>query len=361
MRIKPNQLIEGCILSADVVSLTRHPIIPKKSIISEQNIQVIKAFLIKEVQVEPTLVSGEPFTPSEVLEEENNEPKSSEYKEESFAVIYLKAVQAYKKLFKGWQSGLSIDMPIVRSTVLPVLEAALKAPSDIFTFHHYPTEEDYLYHHAISVGLLSTVIAKALNFPKGDCIQIGIAGAMADCGMAKIDPKIFNKKVSLTKQEFEEVKRHPEYSYLMLKQVKLLKDDVRIAVYQHHERIDGSGYPNGLTSELLYPYGRIIAVADVYSAMTSERSYKSKQSPFKVLESILQDQFGKFDIKVVQALTKALANFSSGTRVRLSNNQIGEIVFIEPKSPTRPMIKLENTGEIIQLTNHRQLYIEEIL
>lgn len=360
MRVHTNQLIEGCILSADVFSLTNYPIVSQKTVLTEKTLEIIKAFLVKDVQVEPTLVTGEPFKPSETIEEETVIGESEEATK-GLVENYLRAVQGYKKLFSGWQSGIAVDMPAVRAIVVPIIEQALETPSELLSLHHYSTVEDYLYHHAVAVAALSAVLAKDLNFPKGDCIQIGIAGAMSDCGMAKVPTKIMNKKGPLTQEEFDDVKKHPVYSYILLKDIKLLKEDVKRAVYQHHERIDGSGYPNGVNADLLHPYERIISVADVYHAMTSERNYRSKQSPYKVLESILQDQFGKFDLKVVQALTRIMANFSSGTRVRLSNNEAGEIVFIEQKSPTRPMIRLDSTGEIVQLINHRGLYIEEVL
>ncbi|WP_017756765.1 HD-GYP domain-containing protein [Calidifontibacillus oryziterrae] len=361
MRIRTNQLKEGCILAADIKSLTNHPIVPKKTVISHKNLDIIKAFLVKDVQVEPILVNGDPFKPNEIIKDDSEEAIQADDVIKPMSSLYLKAVQDYKKLFKGWQANVSIDMPAVRTIVVPIIEAALETPRDIFSLYHYSTKEDYLYHHAITLAALSAVLGKVLNFSKGDCIQIGIAGAMCDCGMAKIDPKILNKKESLSKHEFDEVKKHPIYSFTMLEQVKILKDDVRKTVYQHHERIDGSGYPNGLTAEYIHPFAKIIAVSDVYHAMTSERNYRGKQSPFKVLESILQDQFGKFDPRVVNALTKVMTNFSSGTRVLLSNNEVGEIVFIEQKYPTRPMIKLESTGEIIQLIQNRQLFIEEVL
>lgn len=362
MKVQTSQLIEGCILSADVFSLTNFPIVPKKTVLSIKTLEILEAFLIKEVTVEPTLVTGELFKPVWIDDEDElfkeEEPTAAQ---PSFTELYLKAVQGFKKLFFSWQSGIAIDMPAVRTLVVPIIEGAIENPRELFTLHHYSTIEDYLYHHAISVAAMSAVLANVLNFSKGDYIQIGIAGAMCDCGMAKIPTRIMSKKGPLTKEEFDEVKKHPVYSYILLKDSKLLKEEVKKAVYKHHERIDGSGYPNGVHSEYLHAYERIISVADVYHAMTSERNYRSKQSPFKVLESILQDQFGKFDMKVVQALTKIMTNFSSGTKVRLSNNKIGEIVFIEQKSPTRPMVRLDDSGEIIQLVNQRGLFIEEIL
>lgn len=361
MKVQTSQLIEGCILSADVFSLTNYPIVPQKTVLSKKTLEILGAFLIKEVQVEPTLVTGELFKPVWIDNEDELMKEEDTVAQPSFTEMYLKAVQGFKKLFQSWQSGIAIDMPAVRALVVPIIEGALENQRELFSLHHYSTIEDYLYHHAISVAAMSAVLASVLNFSKGDYIQIGIAGAMCDCGMAKIPMRIMNKKGPLTKDEFDEVKKHPVYSYIFLKDIKLLKEEVKKAVYQHHERIDGSGYPNGVNSDYLHPYERIISVADVYHAMTSERNYRSKQSPFKVLESILQDQFGKFDMKVVQALTKIMTNFSSGTRVRLSNNKIGEIVFIEQKSPTRPMVRLDDSGEIIQLVNQRGLFIEEIL
>lgn len=356
MKVNPKQLVEGCILSAEVSSLSNTPIIPKNTVITKKFMDILRVFLVREVQVEPTLVNGDPFRPTEIIEDEKNIPTDKE----GFSSSYLKVVQHYKKMFQSWQAGSPIDMPEVRKVLVPLLEEAVENPNQIFRLHHYSTKEDYLYHHSITVAVLSALLGKFLHFPKGDWIQIGIAGAMSDCGMAKVEKKVLDKKSSLTFAEFEEVKKHPLYSYNMLKQVLILKEDVRKAVYQHHERIDGSGYPEGLKADKLHPYAKIVAVSDVYHAMTSERNYKSKQSPFKVLESILQDHFGKFDLKVVQALTKTMTNFSTGTRIMLSNNQTGTIVFMEQKAPTRPMVKLD-TGEIIQLVNQRQLFIEEIL
>ncbi|WP_374724289.1 HD-GYP domain-containing protein [Calidifontibacillus erzurumensis] len=363
MKVHPNQLKEGCILEKDVFSLTNFPIVPRKTVLSAETLEIIKAFLIKEVHVEPILATGEPFKPDQVLEADIAIAKDEEIQEfnPSFIELYLKAVYSYKKFFQRWQSGISIDMPALRTVIVPVIEEALKMPRVLFTLHHYSNADNFLYHHSINIAALSAVLAKTLNLPKGDCIQIGLAGALCDAGMAKINPKIITKKGVLTLEEIDELKKHPVYSFMMIKNINLLKDEVKKAVYKHHERIDGSGYPNGISGDYLSIYERIIAVSDVYYSVTSEQHNKNKQSPFKALEFILQDQFGKFDGKVVQALTELMTNFTTGTKVRLSNNKIGEIVFIEQSSPTRPMVRLIESGEIIYLIHNRDLYIEEVL
>ncbi|MDR4928811.1 MULTISPECIES: hypothetical protein [Peribacillus] len=105
----------------------------------------------------------------------------------------------------------------------------------------------------------------------------------------------------------------------------------------------------------------IIAVADVFHAMTSERTYRKKQSPFKVLEMILHDDFGKFDIGVVKTLLSSFANLFIGSRGKLNNGFIAEIIFIDAGSETRPVIKVMDSEQIINLGINRELYIEEIL
>ena len=160
-----------------------------------------------------------------------------------------------------------------------------------------------MYHHSIAVGILASAISGQMGFPKGQTLQLGLAGVLADCGMAKIDSSITEKAAFLTKGEFNEVKKHTIYSYQMVQDTPLLRNEMKLAIFQHHERLDGSGYPRGDKMGQISVFSQILAVSDVFHAMTSERIYRSKESPFKVIEMIKEEEFGKFDIKVVQALT----------------------------------------------------------
>ncbi|MEQ6391025.1 HD-GYP domain-containing protein [Bacillaceae bacterium S4-13-58] len=357
MRVSPNQLIPGCMITEDIIGKTNHIIIAKNTVINSNHILVLKRFLIDKVQVSNKLMSGELFVPQEEIEEEE---ETIEPIYPSFLDVYLQAVVEYKKMFKNWQSGSPVLINEVRKFFLPLIEKVLESSYDIFLLHHYSTKEDYLYHHSIAVGLISAFIANRIPVYKKDAIQIGLAGFLSDCGMARIDESILHKETSLTQKEYEEVRKHPTYSYRMIEKISVLKDEAKVGILQHHERLDGSGYPMGVTDKRFPPYGRIIAISDMYHAMTSERIYRRKTSPFKVVEEIMQGQFGKFDHKIVRTFVDSLTNYSTGTRVRLSNGLKGEIIFIEDSSPTRPMIRLED-GEIIHLKMIHDIYIEEIL
>ncbi len=361
MKVRINQLIEGCIISKDVTSLTEKPILSKKTVMNEEKIKVLHAFFIKEVEVEATLVNGEPFRPTEIIENQIAYTDVDEDLSKTFSSHYLKSVQEFKKIFHSWQSGSQVEIVKIRKFFIPLLERAVSTPDEIFMLHHYSTKEEYLYHHSVTVGLLSGYLGKKLNYEKGEWIQIAIAGLLSDCGMSKVNPKILEKQTALLPEEYNEIRYHPTHGYKLLHNLPVIREGVKLGVFQHHERIDGSGYPLGISGEKIHPYGKILAVSDVYHAMTSERNYRTKQSPFKVLELIIQDSFGQFDIIVIQALISGIANFSIGTKVKLSNDQIGNIVFVESKSPTRPIVKLDLTGEFIQLSNRRDIFISEIL
>jgi HD-GYP domain-containing protein (c-di-GMP phosphodiesterase class II) len=363
MLVKTTDLIEGCILSEDVYSQTSRPIVKENTVLTNELIEVLKLFLIANVNVNHTLVTGETFNPSEILIDVNNAKSGPLHVNEKkeFITLFLEATQQYKAHFQLWQSGLPIDISNVRTILLQLLKETQDKSSQIFYLHHLSTKEEYQYQHALAVGLLCGFMANQLKFTQGDIVQAALAGLLADCGMAKVQPSIVQKKTALTHNEFKEIKNHINYSYQMVQHIPSLKEGAKVAIFQHHERLDGSGYPMGLKNNKIHPIAQMIAVADTYHAMTSERMYRKKQSPFRVLELMIQDHFGQFDISALNALCAGIINFSKGSQIKLSNGQLGEVLFVTEKSPTRPLIKLNHTGEILNLEKSRELYIEEII
>ncbi|WP_453992609.1 HD-GYP domain-containing protein [Bacillus nitroreducens] len=355
MRVKTSQLQAGCIVSNDIFSLTNNPIILKKTVLTNEHIDVLQAFLIQDVHVESFLITGEPFTPEEQIEEIEVLEKKNTIVED-----FLKSVSQYKLLFHSWQAGALVDITKVRQTILPLFKRIKDNPNELLSLHTYTNRENYIYHHSITLGLLSGYLGRKLQYSEGDCYQLVIAGLLCDCGMAKIDPKILAKTSSLTQAEYSEIKKHPLYSYRMIEKIPLIKDSVKLAVLQHHERMDGTGYILGVTGEKMHRFGKIIAVADAYLAMISDRPYSNRHPSFKVLEEIRSESFGKFDMKVMDALTDIVCNISIGSNVKLSNGQIGEILFIDKIQPTRPLIKLSE-NELFDLRNYRDIFIEEII
>lgn len=365
MRVYKGQVVPGCVLLRDVKGKTNRPIIPENTVLTEEHIAVLHNFLIDQVDVSERMSDGKLFRPSPVAEEEKIEESTPDTARNivdlTFEEHYIAVVEEYKTLFNSWRkNNTPFDSLAVRNLIIPLINRMDDIGSAVYTLHQYVDKKDYFYHHSVAISVLSAYLGKKMGYQKGEWFQIGLAGLLSDAGMARLDSFAFKKEGALTNEELVEIRKHPTYSYRMIEHIASIPYSVKLAVLQHHERIDGSGYPLGLSKEKIHSFARIIAVCDIYHAMTSERLYRKKQSPFKVIEELQKEQFSKLDPRVVQIFVKAIANFSMGTKVLLSNDQTGEIVFIEQHNPTRPIVKLDN-GDIITLSNQPDLHISEIL
>lgn len=359
MKVNPSQLEVGCILASDVSSITSQPLIRKKTVLTDELINVLKVFLIIEVEVESKLANGKLFIPKKVpLEKQIEYP--TKIKKETNIDLYLNSVGIYKKLFNGWQAGKKLDILLVRKLVLPLYEKFSDNKVDLNEILKLTNEVDYMYHHAVTVCVLSSFIGKKLGLTKAEGIQLAIASLLADCGMSKILTSVLQKRDALTNTEFDEVKKHSMYSYNMLKDLPGISEGILLGVLQHHERNDGSGYPLKLSQAKIHRYSKIISVVDVFHAMISDRPYRKKISLYKVIEDLLYSNFGQFEHNVLQILIETVIDISIGKIVKLNTGDQGEVIFIEQNEPTRPMIKLNN-GEFLKLTQKKDVFIEGVI
>lgn len=200
-----------------------------------------------------------------------------------------------------------------------------------------------------------------LGYSRGECHQVVLAGVLSDCGMAKMSKQILTKPSALTEVEFHEVKQHPILGYRMVQKITALSHGAKLAVLQHHERNDGSGYPLKLKAKKIHPYSQLVATADVYHAMTSERLYRRKQPPLRAIETMLRQQAGRLSADAVAVLLNRLVGLQTGAVVKLSNGETAEVMSIQPDEPTRPVVKAARTGRLLLLSTQHDIYIEEVL
>ncbi|MGC2062525.1 MAG: HD-GYP domain-containing protein [Thermodesulfovibrionales bacterium] len=154
----------------------------------------------------------------------------------------------------------------------------------------------YTYTHSVNVGVLSVLLSKMLfrESLAHDMHELGAGFFLHDIGKVRIDPAILNKSGRLTDEEMLKMKAHPYQGYKILKETEQLTEECRIIVMQHHERDDGTGYPNGLKGDDIHVYGRICCIADVYDALTAERSYKQRLKPFEALKLMKEQMINHF-------------------------------------------------------------------
>ena len=361
--IKISEFCLGRKLAEDILANTQYPIINKDTIMTEEHLYVLDVFQIDNVTI---YLDDEDEKQLELLSlmpiaDSNATSESAIGQNSDLQRKYHHLIQQFKKEFTKWESGMRPDITNVRSIILPVVEEALQNHSIIDEFNSLANPKDYLYHHCISVALLCAVISQKIGYEKGLCIQMSLGGLLADSGMSKINSRVRDKRGTLTKEEFQEVKKHPIYSYQLVKDLPILKNDVKEAIFQHHERLDGSGYPKNMRLGEILQFAQIIAVADVFHAMSSETLYRTKQSPFKILDMFKESELGKYDLTVVKALTELIVSFSVGSIVELSNSEYADVLFLNVNYPTRPLVKLRRKQEILDLSQNKDYHINRII
>ena len=202
--------------------------------------------------------------------------------------------------------------------------------------------DSYTYTHSINVALLSTLIGKWMKYGPQALDNLMLAGLFHDIGKMRISKSILNKPDKLTDEEFEEIKKHSIYSYELLQENKEIPMEVKVGILMHHERMDGSGYPYGVYNENINDIAKILAVADAYDAMISERPYQKKRSPFEVMQLLQEGVFGKLDTKILLTFLSNIANYYIGTYVALNTGEIAEVVAINPSCVYRPIVRVQD-------------------
>ncbi|MEC0093785.1 HD-GYP domain-containing protein [Paenibacillus macquariensis] len=330
----------------------------KEKVLLPRDLEILEAFLVENVEVGQV---GEKIIQSK---EKNSSTDSVVQQDQPPFNRTSLFVEEYDKLFNliksAYPSIAAVGIPIYE--IRNQLESLIQYIKDYSLISFLPrliNDHDYMYHNAVLCALSSYKLAEWSGLPKKDWMQVAFAGLFHDIGNVKVDPSILFKPDRLTLDEINEMREHTKMGHQLLKNVAGINEGVRLAALQHHEKVDGTGYPLGIDSNKIHIYSKIVGVVDIFHAMTLNKAYRKGQSPYLVLEQILSESFGKLDPKLVQTFIKKVTEFNNGVIVRLSNDKIGEIVFSNHNEPTRPMVSVGN--DIINLEQQRHLYIIEII
>ena len=163
----------------------------------------------------------------------------------------------------------------------------------------------YTYNHCVDVAVYSIALAKKLYGNDKELLMMaGLGGLLHDVGKRKIDWKIINKTGALTRDEWEEIKKHPTYGKELIEEIATIPDETKLGVYEHHENFDGTGYPNKLKGEEINKLARIITIADVFDPLTTDKSYHKAVAPSEARNTMFGMQPGKFDPSIFQSFNK---------------------------------------------------------
>lgn len=257
-----------------------------------------------------------------------------------------KATFTVKKIFGAMESDYSsirnLDSTVsdLKNLIDLIMSEIVSTDIALINIRDLKNFDDYTYYHSVNVAVLSLLIGKGLGLKEEQLRELAMSAILHDVGKIFIGSEIINKPELLTVEEYEMVKEHSIEGYKYLKDDFNVPSKVYVSILQHHEDYDGNGYPNGISKEQIFLYARIISVADVYDAITSERPYKRAMSPNEALEFILQNEGRKFDPQVVKVISEKFAPFPVGTFVKLTNGMMGIVVENFSNTCLKPKIKI---------------------
>ncbi|MDQ0155297.1 HD-GYP domain-containing protein [Robertmurraya andreesenii] len=232
-------------------------------------------------------------------------------------------------------------------------EDLLSLLSDVYTY------DNYIFTHSFNVTLYSLAIGMELGLSEKELETLGLGAVLHDVGKMKIPTEILFKPGKLTEEEFGEIKKHPQDGFDILRNVQTLSLIVAHCAYQHHERLNGSGYPRKLKGNEIHYFAKIIAVADVFDAVTSDRIYRGAMLPHNGLEILFAGAGPLFEREIVQAFRRAVAIYPVGLTVELSDGRKGVVSAQNSHMSDRPIIRvLEENGE--EVTPYELDLLQEI-
>src|SRR5699024_8268375 len=284
MEINARHLKPGMILMYDINGISGKPIVRKNTVLTEIEIEFIQKFLIEKVSVTHSPLDSQEVNLKFQHERITSEKQIGE-KSDPFLSVYQEVTEQFKSLFASWQANIPVKMYRVRELCLPLFELVeAKTLSEIKTLLT-GRAKDIFYYKIVAVSVLSIKLAQLLGYDKKDWLQIGFAAILADIGFAK----------SNTLANVDQANRsHPVLSYKMIKDEATLTKNAKIAIIQHHERLDGTGFPLQITAEQIHPFARIIAVSDRYFTLYLEVK--------KNIERYMVNEIGKFSENIVRVL-----------------------------------------------------------
>lgn len=219
------------------------------------------------------------------------------------------------------------------------------------------------YFHSVNTAIISLLMATDLKMSKAMCRSIGLGAILHDIGKVRINPEILNKVGVFEPEELLEMRRHAEGGYELIRNLPELSGVVKSIVLKHHEKLDGSGYPKGIRGEEIPDYVRIVTVADMFDAMTSDRIYRKRMAVHVALEYLMTECVSKIDKNIYECLTRKVIFFPPGTIVSLNEGSRAIVTHYNDSAPTRPKIRIIKSdhfvsGTEIDMMNKLNLLIE---
>jgi HD-GYP domain-containing protein (c-di-GMP phosphodiesterase class II) len=340
-QITPEQLAPGMYIHDLNCDWMSHPFVRSRFLLQDpRDIEKIVAAGIREVYIDTKRGADVPDAPTreEVRADIEKEmlrvaeapieaaPRVSAAEELARATrIHAQAHSIVKQVMQDARLGRAVEVEAIEQVVEDITASILRNPGALLGLGHVKDADEYTFLHSVSVGTLLVAFCRSLRMPPETIRQAGIGGLLHDTGKAKTPPHILNKPAKLTDDEFAVIRRHPQDGYdLLVKSPDVGVLPLTITI-QHHERMDGTGYPNKLPGDAIHPLGQMAAIVDVYDAITADRVYHKGMQPTDALRKLFEWSKFHFNPTLVQSFLRCIGIYPTGTLVRLESGRLAVV------------------------------------
>lgn len=329
----------GSYIEKDLLSSKNVLLIPKGTKVTDKVYRALQRYMGKIlVEIEADDDTKIEYT-AEKLEEDDKIFKLSDS-------IKKRTLENAELMYSGDNKDTIIKSALqITDAIMQGLEYSKSA---LISLDALKVTDEYTFKHCVDVGAMAMLIARKLGESDKFIKDIALAGVLHDIGKNKIPLEILNKPSKLEGKEWEIMKKHPIISYQIVKDMDEISDEIKEAVVEHHENIDGTGYPFGLKGEKINRMARIITVADVYDALVTERPYKEAKNPANALEMILA-MANKFDVEILKAFLDCVILYPIGSTIKLNNGALCTVIKNNENYPLRPTCQNIVTGQVYDL------------
>ena len=372
IKMATKDLTAGMVTAAPVYSKTGQRLFDANTMLTSQKISYLEFYGVEWVQVLPEAEIEEPEIPDAPEPDSSQAPKPAAdtvsysqkvKRSKNFHIFKVDYSKKTKMLEDSFSHLIDKSQPFEPDALLEQISSLysnhLTSLSVFDMLHNMRQIDDTTYAHCINVAIICRMMGKWLELPESDLEVLTLAGLLHDIGKCRVDPKILTKPGTLTPEEYRHIQRHPALGAEILADYPL-DGRVRSAVLMHHERCDGSGYPSGLHKDDISEFAKIVAIADVYDAMTSNRCYRKGICPFEVIATFERIGFEKYESKYLLPFLTHIIDTYLGNTVLLNDGSSGKVIMVNTQVLSRPVVSTEQ-HEYLDLSKHPELYIQAII
>ncbi|WP_313132534.1 HD-GYP domain-containing protein [Anaerocolumna sp.] len=368
-RISSEQAVVGMVTATDVLAKNKL-LIEKNTELTERSIIRLKLYGVSELkiyasnedkvhgqEVEETIPQNEPIIEEDMSYLEKVRKTREFIRFQDSIVSYANSLKSYlDSIIKGNEQ---LDTVRLVSEIEAILLESRNGLHVIDMLNCMRTYDDDTYIHSINVALLCYIMGGWMKYSISETRLLALSGLLHDIGKLMIPQDLITKPSQLTQEEYLRVKEHTNKGYFILKHQNL---DARVkrAALMHHEKCDGSGYPLGLTRNKIEPFAKIVAIADIYEAMTAKRVYRGRICPFEVIAVFEKEGLQKYDPAFLLTFLERIIEAYINNWVLLSNEEKAEIIMINKYDLTKPVVRTQNS-DFIDLSKERDIDILAII